>query len=200
MAYALIGLDKDLLDALAGQVVAIFDPSLSGEVWGIPVIGGDEAWPAFADENAGVEPLLAVDPPGRRRDLAAHYGHDRLASWVAPDADVSARATLGRGAVVQRRAYVSADVRLDDGVRINVGAQVHHDCTVGSFSTVAPGARLMGAVTVGRGVYIGAGATVLQGVTVGDDAVVGAGSVVTKPVAPGATVVGVPAGQREPRA
>ena len=50
-------------------------------------------------------------------------------------------------------------------------------------------------VKIGNGVHIGMGVRILPGVTIGDDAVLGAGAVVTNDVAPGATVVGVPAKQ-----
>lgn len=44
-----------------------------------------------------------------------------------------------------------------------------------------------------RGASIGSGAAILCGVTIGEGALVGAGAVVTRDVAPGETVVGVPA-------
>ena len=44
-----------------------------------------------------------------------------------------------------------------------------------------------------RGASIGSGVTILCGVTIGEDAMIGAGAVVTRDVAPGETVVGVPA-------
>ena len=47
--------------------------------------------------------------------------------------------------------------------------------------------------TLGNGVVIGSGAQILGPVVIGDGAKVGANSVVTKDVAPGATVVGIPA-------
>lgn len=47
--------------------------------------------------------------------------------------------------------------------------------------------------TIGNGVVISLGAAVLGPITVGDGAKVGANAVVTKDVAPGATVVGIPA-------
>jgi sugar O-acyltransferase (sialic acid O-acetyltransferase NeuD family) len=193
MKLAMVGLDKDLLDALGDQVVAIFDPNLHGDVWGIAVIGGDDAWPAYKSAHPEVRPLIAIDVPVLRRKLADEYGYADMASFIAPTARLSARAGLGTGVVIQHNAYISADVRLDDGVRINVGAQIHHDCIVGSFATVAPTAALMGSVTVGAAAYIGAGAVILQGGAVGDGATVGAGAVVTRPVAPGETVVGAPA-------
>lgn len=48
-------------------------------------------------------------------------------------------------------------------------------------------------VVIGNGVWVGAGAKILPGCTIGDGAIIAAGAVVTKDVAPGATVVGVPA-------
>ncbi len=53
--------------------------------------------------------------------------------------------------------------------------------------------RATGPITIGNGVFIGQGAIVLGGVTIGDGASVGANAVVTRDVAPGQTVVGVPA-------
>lgn len=50
-----------------------------------------------------------------------------------------------------------------------------------------------GAITIGDRVFIGQRAVVLGGVTIGDGATVGAHAVVTHDVAPGRTVVGIPA-------
>jgi serine O-acetyltransferase len=46
---------------------------------------------------------------------------------------------------------------------------------------------------VGNGVTLGSGAKILGGVLIGDGAVVGANSVVVSDVAPGVTVIGIPA-------
>jgi maltose O-acetyltransferase len=54
-------------------------------------------------------------------------------------------------------------------------------------------------IVIGKNVWIGGGAILLPGVKVGDDAVIGAGSVVTRDVAAGATVVGNPARQIQPK-
>jgi maltose O-acetyltransferase len=48
-------------------------------------------------------------------------------------------------------------------------------------------------VTIENECLIGTGAVILQGLTIGRGATVGAGAVVTRDVAPGSTVVGVPA-------
>lgn len=191
--FALVGLDKDLLDSLGVRIVAIFDLKSRGAAYGIPVIGSDDAWPAYKAAHPAVRPLMAIDPPLLRRKLTAHYGRDDVVSFVAPSAEVSHHVVFGKGVVIQRRVYVSADVRLAEGVRINVGTQIHHDCELGSFTTVAPGALLMGSVKVGADVYIGAGAVILQGLTIADGATIGAGAVVTRAVNANETVAGCPA-------
>jgi len=52
---------------------------------------------------------------------------------------------------------------------------------------------LIGEIQIGEKAFIGAGSIILSGITIGTGAVVGAGAVVTKDVAPGETVVGIPA-------
>lgn len=193
MKLAMVGLDKDLLDALGDRVVAIFDPQQSGSVWGIPVVGGDSVWADFRQRNPAVRPLLAIDPPALRRKLADHYGRADIAGFIADTAYISRSAQIAGDAVIQHRVWISGDVRIAEGARINIGAQLHHDCTIGGFATIAPRAALMGRVSLGQNVYVGAGAVIRQGVSVGADAVIGAGAVVLRDVGPNETVVGIPA-------
>ena len=52
---------------------------------------------------------------------------------------------------------------------------------------------MCGRVNVGDHAFVGAGAVILPRLKIGAHAVIGAGAVVTRDVAPGSTVVGVPA-------
>ncbi|RYB95853.1 acyltransferase [Nocardioides oleivorans] len=76
------------------------------------------------------------------------------------------------------------------------------DCLVGFGSLITSGdhdrvdrhlTKPTGPITIGNSVFIGQGAIVLGGVSIGDGASVGANAVVTRDVAPGDTVVGIPA-------
>jgi acetyltransferase-like isoleucine patch superfamily enzyme len=58
---------------------------------------------------------------------------------------------------------------------------------------VGPGAVLGGNVQLEERAFVGIGSVVLPGVRIGAGAVVGGGAVVTRDVAPGTTVVGIPA-------
>lgn len=77
-----------------------------------------------------------------------------------------------------------------------------NDCLMGFGSLITSGdhdrvdrhlTKGTGPVIIGNSVFIGQGAIVLGGVTIGDGASIGANAIVTKDVAPGQTVVGIPA-------
>ena len=104
-----------------------------------------------------------------------------------------ASCTIGRGVLFACSAVATVNVHLADFSMLNFGSTVGHEGRVGRGSVVNPGANVSGGVTIGDRVLVGAGSVVLQYLSVGDDATVGAGAVVTKDVAPGVTVVGVPA-------
>lgn len=104
-------------------------------------------------------------------------------------------------------------VHVAEGVFVNFGCVILDVCEVriGARTQIGPYVQLLAAdhprdpsiratgrengapVTIGADCWIGGGAVVLPGVTVGKGATIGANAVVTRDVAPGATVVGIPA-------
>lgn len=125
------------------------------------------------------------------------------------------RIHLGAGCSVFEGAWLSSepgggDLRIGD--RTYVGHDVHlhayDPVTIGSDCVVADGVFVgssdhdrddrhrvhgTGAISIGDRVFLGQRCVVLGGVTIGDGATVGAHAVVTRDVAPGQTVVGIPA-------
>lgn len=134
-----------------------------------------------------------------RAALAERFGAlgFRFESVVAGSAVICRGAALGPGAQVLAAAVIGRAAAVGAGCIVGAGAIVEHDCIVGDWAFVGPGAVLCGGVRVGALAVIGAGAVVLPGVIIGDGAVVAAGAVVTRDVPEGATVVGVPAKERE---
>jgi sugar O-acyltransferase (sialic acid O-acetyltransferase NeuD family) len=116
-----------------------------------------------------------------------------LQSVHHPGAIVSPSASIGPGSALLAGAIVGPRAALGRGVIINHAASVDHDCKVGDYGNLTPGARLAGCVQAGSGVFVGLNASILQGLRLGENAIIGAGAVVTRDVAPGETVVGVPA-------
>lgn len=193
----MVSIDSDLIDTIIAEgvyeLLGVFDCEQANQRTSLTRLGTDEEWPKWSEAHPNVRALLAIDVPISRKKLLAHYGADRVLGFIAKKANISTRAKLGKGVIIQRGVDISAGVYIGDYTKVAIGATVHHDCSVGNFSTLAPGCRLLGNVSVGDGCYIGSGAIVLPSIRIGGGAIVGAGAVVTTTVEPRATVVGIPA-------
>jgi len=168
------------------------DSSRTGEsLNGVPILGaiGTVSLP---EGICGIAGSGDVVPRTRQAAEMDEAGLEPI-TLIHPSAVVSPSATIGEGSVVCAHTVVTSNSSLGRHVVVNYGATVGHDIDVGDFTVIGPGARVSGWVTLGIGCYLGAGAVILPRVKVGDGAVVGAGAVVTKDVAPGVTVMGVPA-------
>jgi sugar O-acyltransferase (sialic acid O-acetyltransferase NeuD family) len=112
---------------------------------------------------------------------------------VHPRATASPSAEVGAGSVVFAGSVLGSAVRIGVNAVLYSAVVVEHECVLGDHVYLSPGVILSGQVTVGTGAFLGAGAVVLPGLRIGAGAVVAAGAVVTADVAPGQTVMGVPA-------
>ena len=111
--------------------------------------------------------------------MTAHLGRFLTGIEIHPGACIGRRLVIdhGMGTVIGETAVLGDDVYL------------YHQVTLGGTSS-EQGKRHP---TLGNNVIVGAGAKVLGDIVVGDGARVGANAVVVKAVAPGQTVVGIPA-------
>lgn len=126
-------------------------------------------------------------------------------------ASIREGARIGARCIVSRCVTLNYGVTLDDGVKVMDNTHLTGGMTVGAGAFVSTGvvstndneptAELAGrdlrAPRVAPRAVVGAGAVLLPGVEIGEAAVVAAGAVVTRDVAPGTTVMGVPARTRE---
>lgn len=112
-------------------------------------------------------------------------------SWLACEPD-GGELRIGDGT------YVGHDVHLHAMDSVSIGS----DCVIADGVFVGSSdhdrndrhqVHGTGPIAIGDRVFLGQRAVVLGGVTIGDGATVGAHAVVTKDVAPGQTVVGIPA-------
>ena len=160
-------------------------------VAGAPVLTGGIA----ASAAPGAAFIVAI---GDNRVRAARFGEALQAGLrptvcIHPSACVSPSASLGAGTVLMANAVVNSGVIVGLDCIINTGAIVEHDCVIGDHAHLSPGATLGGGVRVGNYAHLGIGSIAIPGAQIGRDTVVGAGAVVLGEVAPGTTVVGVPA-------
>ena len=158
-----------------------------------------------------LDSIKARDPAPRSRwevlfypgvaALAFHRVAHRLfsARWFFLARLVNLTARLLTGIEIHPGATIGRRLFIDHGfVVIGETAHIGDDVTIYQFVTLGgtdptngiPGKRHP---TLADGVIIGSGAAILGPITVGAGARVGANAVVTRDVAPGATVVGIPA-------
>jgi sugar O-acyltransferase (sialic acid O-acetyltransferase NeuD family) len=185
-----------------GPVVAMIDddPARHGSVVnGVPVFGLAAARAAFPAARM----TIAIGSPRHRETMAerAAKAGFAFASLVHPRVECSRWIEFGEGVVICAGNILTTNIRIGRQVQINLACTVGHDVVLGDFVTLAPGVNLSGRVHIGARAYIGTNASIINGesdkpLVIGDDAVVGAAACVTRDVAPGTTVVGVPAKPR----
>jgi carbonic anhydrase/acetyltransferase-like protein (isoleucine patch superfamily) len=121
------------------------------------------------------------------------------AAFVAPDATVLGRVSLGKDSSIWYGAVVRGDletITIGQGTNIQDGAIIHGDPSIVTvledWVTVGHRAVIHGA-HIETGSLIGIGAIILDNVRIGASSIIGAGAVVTKNVLPRSLVMGVPA-------
>ena len=171
--------------------------STHGEVLnGISVIGLEEALRKYPQAKI----VGGVGTPKTRRLMMekAKAAGFVFGTIIHPRVERSKTIEIGIGAVICAGNILTVNITLGEHIQINLDCTVGHDVIMGDFTTLAPGVHVSGWVFFGKHVYVGTGAVIINGtkenpLVIGDDAIIGAGACVTKSVAPGTTVVGVPA-------
>ena len=121
-------------------------------------------------------------------------------TWVAPDANIIGKVTLGQGASVWFGATLRGD---NERITVGTGSNVQENCvlhtdmgfplTIGENCTIGHKAMLHGCI-IRDGTLIGMGAVVLNGARIGAGCLIGAGALITegKIIPDGSLVVGAP--------
>lgn len=121
--------------------------------------------------------------------------------WIAPDAHVIGRVTLGADVGIWFGAVLRGDsepILVGAGSNIQEGAMVHVDpgfpVTIGAGCTIGHHAIVHGC-TLGDNTLVGMGATVLNGAKIGRNCLIGANALVTegKEFPDNTLIVGAPA-------
>jgi carbonic anhydrase/acetyltransferase-like protein (isoleucine patch superfamily) len=123
------------------------------------------------------------------------------AAFIAWNAEVTGRVSLGEGASVWYGATLRGDIaaiRVGAGSNVQDGAVVHVaeglGCAIGDEVTVGHGA-IVHACEVGDRCLVGMGAVILDRAVIGEESIVGAGALVTqgKSFPPRSMILGSPA-------
>ncbi|MHB2264924.1 gamma carbonic anhydrase family protein [Aliihoeflea sp. PC F10.4] len=134
-------------------------------------------------------------------DEVAPEFEDRNTNWIAPDAQMIGKVTIGRDVGIWFGAVLRGDnerIAIGEGSNIQEHAVMHTDpgmpLTVGKGCTIGHRAILHGC-TIGDNSLVGMGAIVLNGAKIGKNSLVGAGALVTegKEFPDNSLIVGAPA-------
>jgi len=150
---------------------------------------------AYADSPSADHYVIGVGNPAARRSVAMQLDTAGLtpALLIHPSATIGADVELGAGSVICSNVSLTTNIRLGRHVHVNLNSTIGHDSRIADFVTINPLVAVSGDVCLDEDVTMGTHSSILQGLHVGTRSFVGAGAVVTKDVAPGTTVVGVPA-------
>ena len=168
-------------DGRVGEVVA-----------GFPVLGGVD-WLAEQDTPPAAIVTIGVHPARLAVADRLEAAGVPFANLVHPNVQIGPNVRLGRGVVLMAGVSITIDAEIADHVGVNPGCTIAHDVRLGRGTYVSPGVHIAGRVTVHERVFVGVGASILPRRTIGAGSVIGGGAVVVHDVAPGETVVGVPA-------
>jgi UDP-3-O-[3-hydroxymyristoyl] glucosamine N-acyltransferase len=86
----------------------------------------------------------------------------RFASLVHPFSNISRRARITPGCIVNAGAVIGSNAMLSEYTIVNRGALIGHDDRIGTCCTVGPGANIAGNVEIGEGVFIAQGAVIRE--------------------------------------
>ncbi len=116
---------------------------------------------------------------------------------IGPFVEIQRDVVVGSNCKIESHTFICSGVEIEDDVFVGHGVLFINDkqprATNVEGSTRESGDWELLKTVVRRRASLGAGAVILGGATIGEGAMVGAGAVVTRDVAPGETVVGVPA-------
>ncbi len=189
-----------VLRSFKNEIVGILDIDYKGQdeiIMGVRVKGSYKELISSYDPSE-IMIALGIGDNSRRKE---EYEHLAMLGYSLPavmhaTCNMGDGAELGKGVFLGPSTIIGPMVSIGENTIINTGAIVDHESRIGPHSHICPGVRIAGRVTVGAASFIGIGSSVIDGVSIGDNATIGAGSVVIKDVAQGATVAGVPAGER----
>lgn len=156
---------------------------------------GDFSWLA---ENKVDGLAMGIGTPAARVRLAdelkARFPDIPWPAFVHPSVKWQRQTMqVEEGVIICAGTIATVNVHFEPFCMVNLSCTIGHESVIGRGSVLNPTVNISGGVELGECVLVGTGAQVLQYLKVGSGATIGAGAVVNKDVAPGATMVGIPA-------
>jgi sugar O-acyltransferase (sialic acid O-acetyltransferase NeuD family) len=180
------------------NVIGYYDDAkpVNDVIDGLSVLGGIRQVNA---RNTTIDLVIAIADPAIRRSIVSKISNTKVSYpiIVHPHSNIgSSTNQFGRGTIITAGCILTTGIHVGEFVLINLLTTVGHDVQIGNYTAIMPGCNISGHVTLGEGTMVGTGVKILQNLSIGKNCVVGAGAVVTKSAEDGATLIGIPARQR----
>ena len=182
--------EYEFLGYLVSDLTRLSEYDSKGEVI------GDLSW--FSDLSEQVFVAIGIGTPKHvinvATEIVSRTTHVNFPVLIHPNVVYDRNSCVFKeGVIICASNVLTVNIHMKKYSCLNRSCVVGHEAVIGLGCVVNPSAIISGGVVLGDGVLVGTGAQVLQYLNIGDGAIVGAGACVTKDVAPGVTVVGIPA-------
>lgn len=181
---------KMVIDAFRSRgnykVKAILDDSndVSGEVLGVPVIGGTNLLEDLLDWGYKNMVLCFGNIFNRATRLKKYKEWKRMGfsfpNVIHKNAIVESSATIGEGNIILAGAIIGSEARIGDLNYINTGAILSHECQISENIHLAPGATVGGRVNISNNTLIGMNSIIYFDVNIGSNVTINNGISVTQ--------------------
>jgi acetyltransferase EpsM len=171
------------------------DRAKSGNINGVPILGGREVVPELLKNNPTVKAVVAIGNIVVRKKVVAGYSDLGLSygNLIHPRAVFPKDTKIGLGCIILAGCVFTVDITVGNHVIVNSCSSVAHDVEIGDYCMINSQVAINGNTRLKEGVYVGSGATIIQGIECGAWSNIGAGAVVIRDVPDETLVVGVPA-------
>jgi sugar O-acyltransferase (sialic acid O-acetyltransferase NeuD family) len=179
------------------EVVGLIDdnPDLLGAtLGGVRVVGGFSALADLVSRNEIDGVALSFHSEIRKKvhERIKTELNVRILPLVDPRAIIGMDVRIDDGALVEAGAVIGPGTIIGEGTIVDVGVTVAHDCLLGPFSHLSPGCSLSGVVCLKENVLVGVGAALNSTITIGRGVIITPGSAVMNDVPDNVVVSGVP--------
>jgi len=180
----------DILYSCGYPVRGFLDDAVSVgiEILGAAVLGKVECCTDHRDALF----IIGIGDNSIRERIASKYNLE-YGIAVHPLATIGREVEIGCGTVLMAGSIVNPRTAVGRHCIINTKASIDHDNRIDDYVHISPGAALGGTVAVGKGTHIGIGSSVKNNITICDDVIVGVGAAVVNDIIEPGTYMGVPA-------
>lgn len=187
----------DVAESAGYTILGVLDrpEEVGKKVLGYEVIGTDDDMAKYVDRAEFIVTVGQIKSPDLRIKLhnMIEQAGGKLATIVAPTAQVSKYAHLGEGTVVMHQAVVNTDTKIGKGCIINTFANIEHDVAIGDYCHISTGAMVNGGSKIADGTFLGSQSVVNQCVKIERGGVIASLSVVNKDITEKGIYAGNPA-------